>query len=293
MENNDLIITRCVKIEKKELELVGATKDYIDDKIFDGSAKGYWISTEQISLKNIVASDDVSINFENLILTFDNEKVGENKTVKINTSNVLIGSAANNYFVEEKLIKGKTIYPYSLTANVNGVGSVEIINKRGLTERDKISLIPIGAVLVVEPILFEDVNYVKLYRKISKYLSGNTEFAIGYKISMIVDGEKVEIDNNLYLSLPYIKDISGAYYLTGDKSGEIDFQKNNKRTVVDLKQIEFEINTIFFTQPKVLLKPWQIVLIVVTGVAVITAGVLVFIIIRKRKFKEYGEQEKI
>ena len=78
-----------------------------------------------------------------------------------------------------------------------------------------------------------------------------------------------------------------------------DHEENNsnkfemKKITNDLKDVKSQVQTIFLTQKKILLKPWQIALIVITSVALVAAGVLAFVIIRKRKHKSYSVHDKI
>ena len=291
--NADLIIPNSVTIKRKELLLSGVSRANIKDKMFDDTNIAYWATTDNIELQNKYAEDDVSIDKEKLILLFEDKEIGHNKTVTLDTSEILVGTKAKNYYVKNMTISGISIYPSSLKVNVFGVGEVEVINLRGATEYDKVGLIPVDSRLVVEAIRAEDAIYAEIYATIEKHLKGRVEFAIGYQIYMIVNGTKVPVNNDLYLSIPSVKDSTGIYFLTGSQTGEIGAKTSDDRFIIDLQQIDFDVDKIFITINTVLLKPWQIALIVITAVAVVVAVVLTFVIIRKRKFREYSEQEKI
>ena len=109
----------------------------------------------------------------------------------------------------------------------------------------------------------------------------------------MVNGQKQEIDKNLYLSIPKVKHVTGVYFLTGAKTDEISYKATKDEYIIDLSQTELEINSLFVTQKRILLKPWQIVLIVASAVSLVAAVVITFVIIRKRKFKEYSIHDKI
>ena len=104
---------------------------------------------------------------------------------------------------------------------------------------------------------------------------------------------KAEINKNLHLSVPYAKDLTGVYFLTGAQAGLVNHAVSGNYIIVDLSQIDVDIDSFFITQRRILLKPWQIVLIVVAAVLVISAAVLTFVILRKRKMKDYSVHDKI
>ncbi len=288
--NTDLIINDYIKIIKRPLTLTGIN---IYNKVYDGTDKAELVSNETIGVSNKIENDVVVVDDEKLEIKFTDSSVGTNKKVSIIANDAIGGSGAKNYYLNDIVIEGLTIYPYSLTAEIPGFGNVSLINKRGLTERDKVDLIPLNATFSVEPIYINTPKYTSIYGNISQHVKGNNEYVVGYTIALIVSGEKIEIDKNLHLSIPYARNLNGVYFLTGAQTGKVEYDVNNGNVIIDLAQINVDVDSFFVTQRKVLLKPWQIVLIVVSGVLVIAAVVLVFIIIRKRKTKEYSVHDKI
>ena len=290
IQNSDFVIYSYIQITRRELKLQNV---YVYNKVYDGTNTAELVSSENISIANKIFGDDVSINVARLNPRFDSSEVGTNKKVIIDVTTALSGKDINNYYIDAIESQGLTIYPYSLSTTINGIGTIEVINKRGLTEKDKVDLIPLNATLSVQPIYADSQRYVSIYGKIGKYLKGNAEFAIGYEISFIVNGENVSIDNNLYLSIPQVKNIISAYFLTGQKTGEINYTIENGNMLFDLSQISEDVNSVFFTKTKVLFKAWQIILIVVGVILLIALLVLLFIIIRKRKVDRNSVHEKI
>jgi len=289
--NNDLIITDFIKITKRPLTLTGVN---VYNKVYDGTDKAELVSHETIGVINKIENDVVVIDVDKLEIKFTDSSIGTNKKVAVIVNDDTIGgSGAKNYYLNDIVIEGLTIYPHSLTAYVQGYGNISILNNRGLTEKDKVDLIPLNATLSVEPIIINSQKYTSIYGNISQFVKGRNEYIIGYSLSMLVGGEKIEIDKNLHLSLPYEKNLNGVYFLTGAQAGKVDYDVNNDNIIIDLSQVNVDIDSFFLTQRKTLLKPWQIVLIVLAGVLVVVAAVLVFIIIRKRKAKSYDVHEKI
>ena len=155
-------------------------------------------------------------------------------------------------------------------------------------------MIPIGAKLIVEAVYPDTVEYANIYGKISKYLRGNNEFVVSYNLKLMVGEESYPVSNYLHLSIPFVKDATGVYFLNGNETGVISYEKEGFNFIIDLNQFEGNIvENIFVTKKRILLTPWQIALIVVSVVLVITAVVLTFVIIRKRRRKEYDVYEQI
>ena len=292
LKNEDLIISEYVKITKRTITLTGVS---VYNKVYDGTDKAELVSTQNIEIQNIIEKDksDVVISAENLVVKFTDASVGTNKSVLIDTSTALTGAAVGNYQISNVKVNGLTIYPHSLSALVPGYGYVSLLNNRGLTEKDKVGLIPLNATLSVEPIYYESVDYMEMYNHISKFVKGNNEYAIGYRLKMIIGGENVDIDKNLHLSIPYVKNLTGTYFLTGEQVGAVNYDVNEEYIIVDLNQINVNIDSFFLTQRRVLLKVWQIILIVVVITLVVTAVVLAIVIVRKKKHKEYSVHDKI
>ena len=147
--------------------------------------------------------------------------------------------------------------------------------------------------LKVTPIRANSVEYAKIHNKISKYIKGNNEYSIGYEIGLYVAGQKVEVDNKLYLSVPNVKNITGVYFLSGNSVNKTIYDTESGNIIIDLSENNINLNTIFITQKRILLKAWQIILIVVLIVLVIVAIILTIIIIRKRKITRTSIHEKI
>ena len=165
------------------------------------------------------------------------------------------------------------------------VGEITIINRRGLTDKTKVDLIPVNATLDVERIEAESAGYREIYDDISSFLSRRNVFAAGYKLSIIdKNGSKIAVNNELYLSVPGETDLKNVISLSGGRAVDIDFLKDGGNILIDLNQINEDVSYIIMVQDRSLLEAWQIVLIVVLSVVVLAgAGVAVFFIVRKRK----------
>ncbi len=290
LNTKDLIVNSYIQIIKKELKVSGVS---VFNKVYDGTTNAEIISMEDIKISGKIGNDDVLINPEKLNLEFENAEIGTNKKVVVGLSTALAGKDMNNYYISDINVEGVTIYPYSLTVEVENVGKVSLTNIRGLTEKDKVDLISFNAMLVVEPIYEDSHKYASIYNTIAKHVKGNNEFAVGYTISLVENGVKIPIDKNLYLSVPNVKNLTGVYFLTGSQTGSVGYNSKDGQLMIDLNQVNVDVDSFFLTQKKILLKAWQIVLIVVMSVLVVTAVVLTIVILRKRKHREYSSHDKI
>lgn len=288
--NNNFVVFNFHEITKAELDLTGL---YVYDKVYDGTDKAELITTESIQLLNIVGNDDVALDMSKLEVTFADATVGTNKTVYVNASSALIGEHKDNYYIEEVPVAGLSIYPYSISTLIPNIGEVKLLNKRGLTDKDMVDLIPFNAMLDVVSIHPETNEYANIYKRVAQYLKGNNEFAIAYVISFNINGENVPVNNELFLSIPNVKNVTNIFFLTGEQSGKLNYDYENGYILIDLMQINEELNIIGVSQKKILLKAWQIVLIVVLLVLVTLSFILTFVIIRKRKKEKYSVHEKI
>jgi len=290
LANSDLIIYDYIQILKREIKIQGIE---IYSKVYDGTDKAEMVSKTDFPIYNSIKDDDVHVNGLKLNPRFENSSIGTDKSVIIDAANSLIGMDAGNYFVKPVEIKGLCIYPYSVSLDINGLGKVEVINKRGLTNKEMVNLIPVEAILKVNVIRPETHEYVSMYNKINKYLKGNNEFALGYEISFMINGNSSPINNNLYLSIPKVKNITGSYFLTGQKTGSLEYGYEEGNMIIDLTQIETNVSHIFITKTKILLKAWQIILIIVGILLIIAMAVIILLIIRKRKMSRDSIHEKI
>lgn len=290
LKNQDLLINNYVKINRREIRLSGLQ---VYDKVYDGTDNAELALTENIKIINTVNGDNISLNAENLGVKFENKNVGVDKVVLIDAKDALVGLDVKNYIIKNATVTGLTIYPYSLTDRIENVGEITIINRRGLTDKTKVDLIPVNATFRVVPIYADSKEYVDIYKHISQHFTGNNEFAIGYKLELLDGGKAVTIDNDLYLSIPNIKNLTGSFFLTGTMSGSVNYKMESNKIVIDLSQIDENISQIFLTQKRILLKPWQIILIVTLVVLVVATVILVVVILRKRKLERYSVNEKI
>ena len=272
---------------------VVTTHAKLEKKIYDGSTKANFTEDSEVFLQDYIGGDDIKINIKKIKLNFEDGVIGLSKRVEMDPTNALEGVAAGNYYLEKSYIKNEAIYPYSVSAYVEGFGEIVLYNDRGLLDNTKADLIPIGAVLKVEAIKPDTAEYVDLYGSISKYISRTKVFVVGYKLTLEVDSIAQPISNELYLSIPKVEDVENVIFVSNENTGELKYEVRENSIEIDLSSTNFELETIAITQHEALLALWQIVLII-TGSVVIVGGVVTSIVIITIKRKRKNEMlEKI
>ncbi|MBQ8615293.1 MAG: hypothetical protein IJ415_01840, partial [Clostridia bacterium] len=99
LNTSDLVILNCIKITKRKIDL---TALYVYDKVYDGTTNAEVASTSQnVQILNKIEGDNLTIDIEKLIVTFESNAIGTNKKVLINATNALGGSDVENYYIND------------------------------------------------------------------------------------------------------------------------------------------------------------------------------------------------
>lgn len=304
-EVEGLLIEACIQIAPKVVDIL-----YLDvyDKVWNGDSNakfGLMAGQSKYVVEFTYLEDDVYLNADELKVYFasrqytgsenieliKNADIGENKFIVVDARTALSGNQKNNYIIGTNGIlnyrDAKTIYPYTISTVIKGVGNVTITNKRGLEDYTKANLIPVNSVLSVERFEAESAEYKDVYSALSSYISRRSVFAAGYNIKLIdKNGSKTSLSNELYLTIPAETDLKNVVLLSGDRVLNVSYDERGGNIEIDLKQMDGELTCVALIQNRALFKAWQIILIVVSGLGVGAGiGVAVFFIVRKRKLK--------
>lgn len=290
LTNSTLTIIGVMRINRKPIDIVGIVAD---DKVYDGTNAVTLSGTENINLRGIVADDDVSLLLDNMVITFENADIGANKDIGVVSDNTLTGEDASNYVLNPVTGITASIYPYQVSTTIEGFGEITVINERGLTDKSKVSLIPIGATLSVYSFVNDSQDYLNIYNLIASYLSNGRVFEIGIELHFVQNGVELNLSNDLYISLPKVDRLTGVVYLTGENTGELTYTEQENTILVDLSQFEADVNTLFITRQRVLLELWQIILIVIFSLLLLIAIIIIIVISRKRKKERYSINDRI
>lgn len=294
--NNNFILTMdnitiysFIRIERRAITISGIV---IDDKVYDETTTATLSEESNITLQGALVGDDVNIVTSNLVFSFADASVGADKAVTVDESQALIGADAGNYRLVFQSATA-SIYPYSLSVEIAGVGTVTVLNERGRVDPEYVGLIPFDATLEVDIIEAETNDYVSIYDQIARYLSNDRIFSIGYVLRLDVNGLKQNLDNNLYLSLPGVERLTSSIWLTGEQSGTLNYDVADGRVVIDLSQINANVNTVILTEQRMLLQLWQIILIVIAVLLLIAIIVIILLVIRKKRREQYSYRDTI
>ena len=290
LTNSTLTIVGVIRINRKPIDIIGIVAD---DKVYDGSEAVTLSNTENINLRGIVEDDDVSLLLENMVITFENADIGANKKIVVVSENVLTGEDASNYKLNQVSGITASIYPYQISTTIEGFGEITVINQRGLTDKSKVSLIPIGATLSVYSFVDDSQDYLNIYNLIASYLTNGRVLEIGMELHFVQNGVELNISNDLYVSLPKVDRLTGVVYLTGENTGELVYTEQENTILVDLNQFEEEVNTLLITKQRLLLELWQIILIVIFSLLLLIIIIIIVIITRKRKKERYSVNDRI
>lgn len=290
LSNNTLVMMNVIQIMRKELTLRGVSAL---DKVYDGNTNVNISTDSVLSYVGVVAGDSLEAPVvENLSLMFEDAGIGLNKNVIVDTSKILLGEDANNYKISNSSVRA-SIYPYSVSCVIDGIGTFTIYNERGLSDNTKANLIPINAKLNIEIISTESAEYANAYPIISQYLVNNRIVVYGLRIRFEIDGVQTNINNELMLSIPTVDRYTGTLWLSGDQAGEVDSTQSDGTIVIDLSNINYNLDRLIITQQRELFAIWQIVLIILSVIVLIAVIIIVILVVRKRKREMYDKLDKI
>ncbi len=299
LENDSLTIKNAVKISKRQLKLTGIN---VLDKVYDGTDVAKLGDLSTVSLSNVLPGDDVYLVTQNLVANYVSSEVGSGIAVELDLSNLINGMSIANYEVSGYDNLTASIYPYSLSVEVSGYGTITVYNYRGKEDSRYANLIPIGAKLTAEVIAKDTPTYSRLYSLIAKYLSNRNVYAVGYQLKLTKTEEgsvySSSLDNRLYLELPTVNKLNSAIYLNSENSsGNLEFTTINDKVVIDLSQIDTTtmntIDRILLTQTRVMLAWWQILIVVLILLVIVAIILIVFFVRRHQKLKQYRVHDKI
>ncbi|MFQ6751999.1 MAG: YDG domain-containing protein [Clostridia bacterium] len=287
--NKEVVIYDIIRINKRLLTIEGLN---VNDKVYDSTTDAT-LSDSEITLHNIVGTDDVSLNKSKVSLSFADANIGKNKVVNIDPTLALKGLQSENYKINTMQISTATIYPYSVSMELEGIGLITLRNDRGLLDSQYASLIPVDARLTVSIITDSHDEYNDIRGKISSHLSRMKVYGYSYKLQLDVMGNHRDIDNHLYLVMPKPESMKSLLWVNNDTSGVLTFNAEEDPVIIDLIDVEGSIRYAVVIENRNLLTWWQILLIVLLVLVVVGLIVTVFLVIRRKKIREYELKEKI
>ncbi|MCQ2564315.1 MAG: hypothetical protein MJ152_00400 [Clostridia bacterium] len=293
LERNEVVFEKLFTIKKAPISILGiVTKDKkwdgTDDVVVD-------LEDARLDDKAIIKKgdikDDVKLAKGELKLKYEiadlENPYGEHNVIIANYSNLLEGSAKDNYYIV-KYTKTAKIYRTSISVNIENVGTVTLFNNTNIVD-----LIPLDAVFVAEPILEDSTEYTKIYGDIAKYLTNNNTYAIGYKLAFEINGVRKAVDNQLTLSMPGVDKLTNVGWLSDRQAGTFNYQTQNGNIVVELSEQSNATDIVFVTKQRILLQLWQVLLIVGIALGIIGIIIAIVLIVRHNTIKKIKSRDVI
>ena len=294
LASDSFTIKNIVKINPKQLTLNGLS---ILDKVYDGTTDATLANTSNLNLVGVLAGDLVDVMYNNIEARFATSQVGRNINVNIDLTGLITGLSSTNYVLTDYNDITATIYPYSVSLEIENYGTVTVYNERGKTDSSLVSLLPIGVSLTVELVENESSEFSRIYSFLTGFLSNTNVYGVGYrlKLSNNVGGTTftTDIDNRLYVSLPNVDNLRSALYLTEyNQAGEVSYLSDGQSVIIDLSQMP-SVNLLILTQNRIMFTWWQILLIVLAVLLIIGIILTIYFVQRYKKLKQYKTREKI
>ena len=303
MSTESFVTEPLLRVNMKDVYIEGLQ---IYNKVYDETnVATYYLIDGKYELKGVLDKDNNSANFDidfDLAkFTFaDNSEIGLNKPVSVDLSGALLGEFSGCYNVVAPTDLKASIYPYSVEAELDGVGKVTIVNKRGrddCTNQDMVKLIPIDAVtkkpkLVVKEIEYETEKYFEIYDKIASFMS-KKKYKKGFALVLSANNTDTALSNYLYLALPDTKDNQTILYATENNAGKFEMETIDGQLMFDLNNNTELLKAIIVLKDRTYLKWWQATLIIVGAAVVVGTAVAVFLVLRAKKKKQYKDKDVI
>ena len=124
-------------------------------------------------------------------------------------------------------------------------------------------------------------------------MSNGRVFVIGYTLRLEVNGVSQAVNNELYLTVPNEERLTSVIWLTGEQSGELEYEVQEDTITVDLAQMSADVNTVIVTQQRRLLELWQIILIIILLLLLLLIIIIILLIVRKKRKEKYSVNDKI
>ena len=293
LDTSSLVLTGVYKITQRIVTVSGVDAY---SKVFDGNTHSKINPNSTPTIINKITGDDVQIDLSKVVAEFDNLAVSGvkgDRDIVLDFSSALTGPASSNYkIVSTVTLNNKTIYPYEIQAQI-GNNVVVLRNEQGLVDSTKADLLPVGSSLEVKMFKTNSPEFTRNYKRFADFLNNTTSFSVGYEIIYKVNNKDAEINPGLQLYIPKTDNMKDIVYLNGESSGRLNYTKTSEGVLIDLSTLNEDIEMIIVMERTSYFKPWQIALIVASGITLIGTGVTTFVVIRRRKLKRYIFNEKL
>ncbi len=266
-------------ITKRALTISGVR---VSDKVYDGNGEVV-ANVDNLTFSNLIGTDNIDKN--KLKFTCQDFEIGRNKIVSLDYSQAVSAEIINNYNINYIPVD-IDIYPNKLEREIYGVGIFT------LEDRDNLCFIPFDSQLSVSVYSREHELYREIYPKIEPLMSSGDRFQVCYEFALRVGEVSQSIKAGLYLTFPDTVKLTSILTSTGDNYNKAEFNKVDNITVIKLNSTELNPKVCCIRDVE-FMPLWLIITIIASGVGVIGLGVLIFIIIRRRREAKLMARDKI
>ena len=212
-------------------------------------------------------------------------EIGRDKVVSLDYNKAMTSDILNNYSISYIPVD-IDIYPNRIEREVYGVGIFAI------EDRDNLCLIPFDSQLTLNLYSKEHEMYREIYPKIEPLMKSGDRYQITYEFVLRVGEIDHSIKAGLYLTFPDTVKSTSIFGLEGDNFNRTKFTKENDMTVIKLTTTEAK-PMMCCVRDVVFMPLWLIITIIASVLGTIGLGVVIFIIIRRRREIQLSSRNKI
>lgn len=300
--SNTIIFHNIGSIVKRDIDLQNVL---VVNKIFDDTTnikfrEGYSLAnavlnpSQKVKIGDLV--DDVSLDFENIELSYSTKEVGNNVSVifkLLNNSVGLVGAKANNYSLKFPTLTGYTIHPNQVTIT-GDFGEITIVDV------DNNLYMPLDLQIKVTAIRETSESYASIYGIIEPQLANNKNFGIGYNIALYSKGFEYKIINGavmVFITPPADMNNSRVENVYKLVTAQDNTSVENMTITTDVQKISFrtsELGTFVLVATRNPVPLWLIIVIsVIVALAILFLCLYLFVIVPRKREKAYANFSRL
>lgn len=300
--SNTIIFHNIGSIVKRDIDLQNVL---VVNKIFDDTTnikfrEGYSLAnavlnpSQKVKIGDLV--DDVSLDFENIELSYSTKEVGNNVSVifkLLNNSVGLVGAKANNYSLKFPTLTGYTIHPNQVTIT-GDFGEITIVDV------DNNLYMPLDLQIKVTAIRETSESYASIYGIIEPQLANNKNFGIGYNIALYSKGFEYKIINGavmVFITPPADMNNSRVENVYKLVTAQDNTSVENMTITTDVQKISFrtsELGTFILVATRNPVPLWLIIVIsVIVALAILFLCLYLFVIVPRKREKAYANFSRL
>lgn len=268
-------------ITKRTLSISGVK---VYDKVYNANGEVV-ANVDNLTFSNMVEADKINVDKTKLYFYCQDFEIGRDKIVSLDYSKAMTSDIINNYNISYIPVD-IDIYPNRIEREVFGVGIFAI------EDRDNLCLIPFDSQLNVNLYSKEHEMYREIYPKIEALMKSGDRYQMTYEFVLRVGDIDHSIKAGLYLTFPDTVKSTSIFGSDGDNFKRTEFTKENDMTVIKLTTTKLK-PMMCCVRDVVFMPLWLIITIISSVLGTIGLGVVIFIIVRRRREAKLSSRQKI